>query len=327
MNRRQLMVSFGATLACTAGHLKAQANPKRIGMMSALPGNDPETVVRMALLRQTLAEAGWTDGQNLTIEFGWYGSDLNAAQDLARKFIDSRIDVILANGAPALDALTKLRATLPIVFVLVTNPVGAGYVSNMSRPGANITGFSTFEPELAGKWLQLLREVVPKMRHVNMLLEPKYPSFDSLWHAIAEIAPSLGIVPKAAFTSNVREIELALAEIAKQENPGLIVAPNPVSTTNRKRILELANAKGIPTICPYRFYLKEGALITYGFRPIEQFKRAADYVDRILRGEKAGDLPVQAPNVFELGLNLRTAKAMGLTFPRPLLIAADEVSD
>lgn len=325
MNRRQFVACFGAALAGSTGTGQAQTDSKRIGMLSALPRTDPETEVRLGLFRKTLAEAGWIDGQNLTIEFGWYGSDLNAAQDLALKFIDTQVDVILANGAPALDALTKLRATLPIVFVLVTNPVGAGYVSNMSRPGANITGFSTFEPELAGKWLQLLRQVVPNMRHVNMLLEPKYPSFDSLWRAIAELAPSQGIVPRPAFTSNVQEIELALMEIARQDNPGLIVAPNPVSTTNRTRILELANANGIPTICPYRFYLKEGALMTYGFRPIEQFRRAADYVARILRGEKAGDLPVQAPNVFELGLNVRTAKAMGLSFPGPLLVAADEI--
>lgn len=327
MNRRQLVTTFGATLFSTIGTAKAQSTPKRVGMMSALPSNDPETSLRLGLFRRTLAEAGWIDGQNLAIEFSWYGGDSQAANALARKFIDQRVDVLLANGAPALDALTRLGATLPIVFVLVTNPVGAGYVSNLSRPGANITGFSTFEPELAGKWLQLLKQVVPTLKNVNMLLEPKFPSFNSLWQEIASLAPKQGIEPRPAFTSNVQEIEVALAAIAKQDNPGLIIAPNPVSTANRKRIIELANANRIPAICPFRFYLKEGALITYGFQAGEQFRRAADYVDRILKGEKAGDLPVQAPSVFELGLNLRTARAIGLTIPQQLLVAADEVLD
>lgn len=325
MNRRQLVTNLGAALCCATGTGHAQSRPRRVGLMSALPIGDPETALRLGLFRKTLADAGWREGQNLAIEFAWYGSSSQAALDLARKFIDQRVDVVLANGAPALDALTKLGATLPVVFVLVTNPVGAGYVSNLSRPGANITGFSTFEPELAGKWLQLLKQVVPAMKSVNMLLEPKFPSFNSLWQEIAALAPRQGIEPRAAFTSNVQEIEAALGEIAKQDNPGLIIAPNPVSTANRKRIIELANANRIPAICPFRFYLKEGALITYGFQAGEQFRRAADYVDRILKGEKAGDLPVQAPSVFELGLNLRTARAIGLTIPQQLLVAADEV--
>ena len=269
MNRRQFVASVGTLLVNDAGAVLAQTTGNRarsIGMMSALPSNDPENKIRLDLFRRTLAEAGWVDGQNLTIEIGWYGSDSKAAHELAKNFIDKRVDVVLANGAPALDALSKLGAKLPVVFVLVTNPVGAGYVSNLSRPGANITGFSTFEPEIAGKWFQLLLQIVPAMKHVNMLLEPRFASFNSLWEAIAKVAPQHGIVPRAMYASSVAEIERALADIARQDSPGLIVAPNPTSTANRARIVALANANRIPAICPFRFYLKEGALITYGFK-------------------------------------------------------------
>jgi putative tryptophan/tyrosine transport system substrate-binding protein len=277
------------------------------------------------MLRETLREAGWKFGSTIVIEFEWYGGDANAAYDIARTFIGRRMDLVLANGAPALDALVKLGAKMPIVFVLVSNPLGAGYVSSLARPGGNVTGFSTFEPEIAGKWFQLLRQVAPDISHVNMLLEPKFSSFNALWEVIASIALREGLQHKAAFASNLQEVEAAIKTIAEQDRPGLIVAPNPVSTTNRARIVTLANASRIPTVCPYRFYLKEGALITYGFKAIDQYRRAALYVDRILKGEHAGDLPVQMPLVFELGVNLKTAQAIGLSVPQSLIVTADEV--
>ena len=328
MNRRHLVASIGAALLSksdtASGQAKASA-PKRIGIMSALPANDPETVARLAVFRRALEDAGWTERSNLAIEFVWYGGHAGMAQDLARRFIAERKDLVLANGAPALDALIKLGALMPIVFVLVSNPLGAGYVTNLARPGANITGFSTFEPEIAGKWLQLLRQVAPGLKRVNMLLEPKFASFNSLWEVIADIAPKQGLQPEAAFASNVQEIEAVIGRIADRPNAGLIVAPNPVSTANRARIVALANAGRIPTICPYRFYLRDGALITYGFKADDQYRRAAAYADRIFRGETAGNLPVQSPSVFELGVNLKTARAMGLAVPQSLLISADEI--
>jgi len=212
-----------------------------------------------------------------------------------------------------------------VVFVVVSNPVGAGYVPNLSRPGANITGFSTFEPEIVGKWLQLLRQVAPDLKHINMMTDPKFTAFNSLWQATESIAPQHGVVAHSAFASSLEEIERALAVIAKQENPGLIVSPSPINTVNRKRLIALANEMRIPAIYPFRFYVQDGALMAYGFNAADQFRRAGVYASRILKGEKAGDLPVQGPSLFEFGINLKTARELGLTVPQSLLIAADEI--
>jgi putative tryptophan/tyrosine transport system substrate-binding protein len=216
-------------------------------------------------------------------------------------------------------------ANLPIVFTVVSNPVGAGYVPNLSRPGGNITGFSTFEPDMAAKWLQLLREVAPGLKNVSMLLDRKFVGFNSLWEAVRDTAPSLSITPHTAYASSLDDIERAIETIAKQPSPGLIVSPSPINTVNRQRLIQIANDNKIPVIYPFRFYVREGALIAYGFNAADQFKRAGSYVDRILKGEKAGDLPVQAPLLFELGVNLRTAKAIGIVVPQSILVAADEV--
>jgi putative tryptophan/tyrosine transport system substrate-binding protein len=214
---------------------------------------------------------------------------------------------------------------MPIVFVVVSNPLGVGYISSLARPGGNITGFSTFEPDIAGKWLQLLHQIAPNLKHAAMLLDPKFTAFNTLWQAMEETAPQLGVVPHAAYASNPEEIERALEELATRDGSGLIVTPGPVYTVNRKRLVELTNERRVPAIYPFRFYLRDGALMTYGFNATDQFKRAADYVGRILKGEKAGDLPVQAPSLFELGINLRTARTIGITVPQSLLIIADEV--
>jgi putative ABC transport system substrate-binding protein len=227
-----------------------------------------------------------------------------------------------------MDAVRGLGArveSIPIIFTVVSNPLGAGYVPNLSRPGGNITGFSTFEPEMAAKWLQLLREVAPGTRNVSMLLDRKFVGFNSLLEEVEKTAPSFGISAHAAWASSLDDIERAIAVIAGQASSGLIVSPSPINTVNRHRLIQIANESKIPAIYPFRFYVREGALIAYGFNAADQFKRAGAYAGRILRGEKVGDLPVQAPRLFELGINLKTAKAIGLTMPQSLLIAADEI--
>ena len=221
----------------------------------------------------------------------------------------------------------SLGTTIPVVFVVVSNPVGAGYVSNLPRPGGNITGFSTFEPEMAGKWLQLLRQAVPGLKNVNMLIDEKAVGLRSLWHATASIAPQHGIKAHLAFASTWADIEGVVRTIATQEAPGLIVTPSPINTVNRAQLIALANASRIPAIYPFRFYVRDGALLAYGFNAADQFRRAATYVARILSGEPAGNLPVQPPSLFELGINLKTAKSMGIEMPQSLIIAADEVVD
>jgi putative ABC transport system substrate-binding protein len=299
--------------------------PKLVGVMMAIAAGDPEGLGRVDVFRRALAEAGWTDGRNVTIDIGWYRGSLQIAQEIARDLVGRGIDVMLVNGTPGMEALQALRADVPIVFVVVSNPVGAGYVSNLSRPGGNITGFSTFEPDISGKWLQLLRQLVPGLKNVSMLLDPKFTGFNSLWQAIAEVAPTHAIAVHAAHASTLEEIEQKIAEAAQRASPGLIVAPSPINSVNRARLAALALEHKLPTVCPFRFYLREGALLTYGFSASDQFRRAAGYIGRILAGEKPGNLPVQAPSVFELGINLKTAKAIGITIPQALQITADEV--
>jgi putative tryptophan/tyrosine transport system substrate-binding protein len=328
MNRRQLVFSLGAVAVIGPEAVLAQTSPGRpwrIGLMIAVAENDPEGLHRVQTFRQSLEEAGWVDGRNVAIEVTWYSGDFQRAQTAAKNYADRQVDVIVVNGTPGMDALRALGTKIPIVFVVVSDPVGAGYVPNLSRPGANVTGFSTFEPEIAGKWLQLLRQVAPGLKHINMLLDPKFTAFNALWNAVEEIAPQQGISAHPAYASSLPEIERALELVAKQDAAGLIVSPSPVNTVNRKRVISIANENRIPAIFPFRFYVRDGALMAYGFNAADQFRRAATYVDRILKGERAGDLPVQGPSLFEFGINLRTAKAMGLTVPQSLLIAADEI--
>ena len=327
-DRRQ----FGILLACAAampGSIAlAQHSPKgvrRIGLMMAVSDNDPEGLKRVDAFRKGLEGAGWSVNGDVVIDIAWYKGSFQVAETEARSLLARGVEMLVVNGTPGMDAVRATGTSLPIVFVVVSNPVGAGYVPSLSRPGGNITGFSTFEPEMAGKWLQLLRQLSPTLKHVSMLLDPKFKGFNSLWQAVEEIAPRHGIVPHAAHASNLQEIEAALATIAKQDAPGLIVSPSPVNTVHRRRLISIANEARIPAVYPFRFYINEGALMAYGFSAADQFRRAAGYVSRILRGDKAGDLPVQAPSVFELGINMKTAKQMGITIPQALLISADEI--
>jgi putative ABC transport system substrate-binding protein len=326
LDRRQfgIMMAFAAVMPDRRA-LAQQTRSRRIGLMMAVSNNDPEGLRRVNAFRKGLAEAGWDIDRGAVIDVVWYRGNFQVAETEARALLARGVEVLVVNGTPGMDAVRATGTSLPIVFVVVSNPVGAGYVSNLPRPGGNITGFSTFEPEMAGKWLQLLRELTPGMKNVNMLLDPNFKGFYSLWQAVEEIAPRHGIVPHAARASSLQEIEAALATITKQDAPGLIVSPSPVNTVNRRRLISIVNAARIPAVYPFRFYINEGALMAYGFSAADQFKRAAGYVSRILHGEKTGDLPVQAPSVFEFGINMKTAKQMGLTIPQALLISADEI--
>jgi putative ABC transport system substrate-binding protein len=331
MNRREIISLLGAASVFGPAAALAQTSstqPRRVGLMIATGESDAEGKLRVQAFTRSLGEAGWADGRDVLVDVVYYRGSFPVAQTLAKDLVDRGAEMLVVNGTPGMDAVRGLGARvagMPIVFTVVSNPVGAGYVANLSRPGSNITGFSTFEPEMAAKWLQLLREVAPGMRNVSMLLDRKFIGFNSLWEAVRDTAPSLGIVPHTAYASSLDDIERNIEAIAKQPSPGLVVSPSPINTVNRQRLIQIANNNKIPAIYPFRFYVREGALIAYGFNAADQFRRAGIYVGRILKGEKPGDLPVQAPSLFELGINLRTAKAIGLTMPQSLLIAADEV--
>jgi putative ABC transport system substrate-binding protein len=328
MNRRRIvsMLASAAIMCPAAAFAQTSAGRRRrIGLMVATGENDAEGKLRADAFIRALGEGGLADGRDVDIDVGWYRGSFPVAQTVAKELVDRGAEVLVVNGTPGMDAVKALGTGIPVVFVVVSNPLGAGYVPNLSRPGNNITGFSTFEPEIAGKWLQLLKEVAPGMQNVSMLLDPKFVGFNSLLKGIQDIAPTLGIVPHAAYASTLEEIERAVEAISTQASPGLVVSPSPINTVNRQRLILIANERRIPAIFPFRFYVREGALMAYGFNAADQFRRSATYVARILQGEKAGDLPVQAPRLFELGVNLKTAKAMGLIVPQSLLIAADEI--
>jgi putative ABC transport system substrate-binding protein len=330
MNRREIVSLLGAAIVLGPATALAQTSggPRRVGLMVATGENDAEGKLRVEALVRSLGEAGWVDGRDVIVDVVFYRGSFPVAQALAKDLVDRGAYVLVVNGTPGMDAVRGLGArvaSIPIVFTVVSNPVGAGYVPNLSRPGGNVTGFSTFEPEMAAKWLQLLREVAPGVQNVSMLLDRKFIGFNSLLEEVQRTAPSFGIAPHAAWASSLDDIEHAIETISKQASPGLIVSPSPINTVNRQRLIKIANDSRIPAIYPFRFYVREGALIAYGFNAADQFKRAGHYVGRILKGESVGDLPVQAPRLFELGVNLKTAKAIGLAMPQSLLIAADEI--
>jgi putative tryptophan/tyrosine transport system substrate-binding protein len=322
-----MMCLIGALAAMgpIGGLAQPSTGRRRVGLMVATAENDDEGKLRAEAFRRALSEAGWIDGRNVDIDVAWFRGSFELAQTMARELVDRGAEVLVANGTPAMDAVRALGTNLPVVFVVVSNPVGAGYVPNLARPGANVTGFSTFEPEIAGKWVELLREAAPTVQNVSMLLDPKLVSFQPLLKVVQDLAPALGFVAHAAYAGTLEEIERAVALISKQTSPGLIVSPSPINTVNRQRLISIANEARIPAIFPFRFYVREGALLAYGFNTADQFKRSGEYVARILRGEKAGDLPVQTPSLFELGVNLKTAKALGLTLSQSLLLSANEV--
>lgn len=331
MNRREVVSLLGIAAAIgpvNAALAQTPGSPRRVGLMIATGENDAEGKLRVETFIKSLGQAGWVDGRDVVVDVVFFRGSFPVAQTLAKDLVDRGAEVLAINGTPGMDAVLRLGArvaSIPIVFTVVSNPLGAGYVRNLSRPGGNVTGFSTFEPEMAAKWLQILQEVAPGMQNVSMLLDRKFIGFNSLLEEVQRTAPSFGITAHAAWASSLDDIERAVETISKQASPGLIVSPSPINTVNRKRLIQIANDNRIPAIYPFRFYVREGALIAYGFNAADQFRRAGAYVSRILKGENVGDLPVQAPRLFELGINLKTAKAIGIAMPQSLLVAADEI--
>jgi ABC-type uncharacterized transport system substrate-binding protein len=288
--------------------------------------SDPEGQTRIAAFRQGLAVLGWIEGRNLQFDYRWGASEPARAQRLAKELVASAPDAILANGTPALAALHRATRSIPVVFVVVTDPVGAGYVRSLARPGGNITGFSTFEPEIGGKWLELLKEIAPTLRRAGAILDPGFQGFAAVWQAIESLAPRFGLqATKLVFRDAADDIASAIAEFAREPRGGLIVFPTAINNLSRDRIFSLAARYRLPAVYPFRHYATGGGLMSYGFDTPDLFRRAAPYIDRILKGGKPTDLPVQAPTKFELVINLKTAKALGLTVPRSLLGGADEV--
>ncbi len=324
MKRRDFITLLGGAAAWP---MTARAQqPRRIGVLiAAYTQTDREGQAHIAAFLDTFQRLGWTDGRNVRIEYRWDASDTERINASAAELVRSAPDVIVVGSSPALAELHRLTSTIPIVFAEVGDPVGSGFVAGLARPGGNVTGFQGFEPAMGGKWLGVLKEAAPNLSRMAVLFGSDAGGNVAMLRAAEGIAPSLGVKLTAVDVHDGAEIERAVATFASQADGGLIVVPHPYTIANRASIIILAAAHHLPAIYPFRFFATEGGLLSYGFDQIDHWRGAATYVDRILRGEKPGDLPVQAPTKMELVVNLKTAKALGLNIPPGLPLRADEV--
>ena len=326
MQRRDFLTLLGgAAAACPlAASAQQPERVRRIGVLSALAEDDPESVTRRATFEQTLKALGWTNGNNLRVDYRWSGNDADRIRKLVAELIALAPDLIVTSGNIVLAPMMQATRTIPIVFVQTVDPVGSGFVKSLARPGGNITGFTQFEYSLAAKWVELLKQIAPHVTRAAVIRDPTRGPGIGQFAVVQAIAPSLGMELSPINALDVSEMESAIAEFARSPNGGLIVTVGETAF-HRDLIIALAAKHQLPAVYPYHYFASGGGLISYGPDTIEQYRRAAAYVDRILKGEKPADLPVQAPTKYELVINLKTAKALGLTVPPTLLARADQV--
>jgi putative ABC transport system substrate-binding protein len=325
VRRREFLTILGGAAAAWPLAARAQQSRRIGGLISNYSQTDREGQARIAAFLDTFQRLGWTDGRNVGINYRWDAADADHAKASAAELVHSAPDVIVVSGNLALAELHRLTSTIPIVFVQVSDPVDSGFVAGFARPGGNITGFQNFEPAIGGKWLGVIKEAAPNLSRVAVLFGSDTAANVAILRAAEAGAPSLGVVVTAVDIDHGGEIEQAIATFAGQPNGGLIVGPHPYTIANRASIIVLAARHRLPAIYPYRYFAAEGGLMSYGPDQIDQWRGAASYVDRILRGEKPGDLPVQAPTKYELVVNLKTAKALGFNIPPGFPLRADEV--
>lgn len=286
--------------------------------------SDAESHPRFAAFRQELQRLGWVEDRNLRIEYRW-AADVDRMGIYAAELVGLTPDVILVQSNPALAAVQRLTRTIPVVFVNVADPVGSRFIENLARPGGNVTGFTIFESSMGGKWLGILKEIAPAVRRGAVLLHPETPAHRAFLSTVQIAATSLAMTIAEAAVHNATEIERAIKAFASEPDGALVVLPHPVTTVSREVIIDQAAQNRLPAVYPFRYFATAGGLISYGIDSVQIFRRAATYVDRVLRGEKPGELPVQAADKFELAINLKTARALGLTVPPALLARADQV--
>ena len=327
MKRREFITLLGG--AVVAWPLAARAQQpermRRVGVLMPNAADDPEYQARMAAFLQGLAQLGWIDGRNVRIDTRWGVADADRIRKYAAELVALAPDVILANSSAAVAPLLQATRTVPIVFTAVADPVGAGYVDSLARPGGNATGFLIFEYSIAAKWLELLKEIAPHVTRAMVLRESALAVGPALFGVIQAAAPSLGVDLRVADVRDAGEIDRAITAFAQGSNGGLIVTGSPGAIFHRGPIVTLAARHRLPAVYAVRAFADDGGLISYGADSVDQLRRAAVYVDRILKGEKPADLPVQAPTKYDLVINLKTAKALGIDVPATVLARADEV--
>ena len=328
MNRRDLITLVGGAAAAWPLVARAQQNGvRRIGVLMGWAESDPDAKADLAAFVQGLAQLGWAEGRNVQIDYRWANGDVERMRTFAKELVGLRPNVILANTTPVTAALQRETRAIPIVFVIVSDPVGAGLVASLARPGGNLTGFINVEASLGGKWLELLKEFAPRVRRSAIMFNPDTaPGGGSYFLGSFEAAAqSLAVEPMTTPIRSDAEIERTIVSLGREPDGGLVVMTDGFMQVHRVAVISAAARNNVPAVYADSILVKDGGLLSYGANSLDIFRRAVSYVDRILRGTMPGDLPVQVPSLFELVINLKTAKALGLTVPPSLLAIADEV--
>jgi putative ABC transport system substrate-binding protein len=327
MRRRDVLSVIGVAAAGWPFAARAQQKERmrRIGVLMAAAAGDAELMRRLAALQGELGRLGWVEGRNIRFETRWTAGDPERIRSSAAELVALAPDLIVANGSAAMDAMQRATRTVPVVFVVVPDPIGAGYADSLSRPGGNATGFSQFEFSIGAKWLELIKELAPGVKRVGVIRDPGITAGMGQFGAIQSVAPSLGIELTPLNVRDPTEIERVITAFARNDKGGLIVTGSALAVVHRKLIITLAAKYKLPAVYPADYHVKDGGLASYGPDLVDQYRQAASYVDRILKGEKPADLPVQAPTKYDLALNLKTAKVLGLSVPPSLLARANEV--
>ena len=327
MRRREFITLLGGAAATwpLAARGQQPERMRRVGVLMHLAADDPEGQSRVAAFLQGLQEAGWAVGRNVNIDVRWAAGEADRFRRYAMEIVALTPDVILTSAPPSIRAMQQATRTLPIVFVLVPDAVGTGIVDSLSRPGGNTTGFTSTELGMPVKWLELLKDIAPKMTRAAVLRDAADATAIGQFGAVKGASPSFGVEISSIGVANAEEIERGITAFAREPNGGLIVLPVPTTVIHRTLIIKLAARHRLPAVYNSRYWIAEGGLVSYGPDVLDQYRRTAGYVDRILRGTKPADLPVQAPTKYELVINLKTAKALGLDVPPTLLARADEV--
>ena len=328
MRRREFITLIGGTAAAWPLAARAQQRAermRRIGVLMNFPSDDSEGQARVTAFAQALQKLGWTEGGNVRTDTRWGADDADLYRRYAEELVALAPDVILASGSPSVAALQRVTRGVPIVFANVIDPVGAGFVTSLARPGGNTTGFSAFEYSLSGKWLDLLKELAPNVTRVGVVRDPAAASGIGQFAVIQSSASSSRVELSAIDTRDVGEMERALGAFAQEPNGGVIIAATSSAVAHLELIISLTMRYRLPNVYAFSYYPARGGLASYGPNTVSEFPRAAGYVDRVLKGERPANLPVQAPTKYELVINLKTAKALGLTMPQTLLFRADEV--
>jgi putative ABC transport system substrate-binding protein len=326
MRRRQFITFLGGAAAWpVAARAQRQDRPRRVGVLMALAQTDPEAQVRAQAFEAGLRDLGWVDGRNLRLDYRWV-PDASRLHAHAAELVGLAPDLILAPTTPVMAGVLPVSGTLPIVFVLVTDPVGSGFVPNLAHPGGRLTGFTAFEFSIGSKWLEALKEIAPAVKRVALVYNPDTAPFSPLfWQPVVDAARSFAVAPKQMPVRDAGGLAGEIEAFARESDGGLMVLPEVSTTNNRDLIIALAARHRLPAVYPMRSFPASGGLFSYGMDAADVFRRAASYVDRVLKGAKPGDIPVQAPSKYELVINLKVAKALGLTVPPLMLARADEV--